>query len=121
MIILVSNNYRYKIVEVEIINIQKTFILDDYYIVNYGQYSVFVNEDHRPHFFVLTQNSKTDLKGKLEFAITKAHVTDTNQGKYLTNKHINNAIRRFYRVQIFHSYIFISYYPLPSSHEQVAS
>lgn len=73
-----------------------------------------MNEDHRPHFFVLTQNSKTDLKGKLEFAISKAHITDTSHGKNLTNNHMNNAIQRFYTVQIVHSHNFISYYPPPS-------
>ncbi|CAB3246728.1 unnamed protein product [Arctia plantaginis] len=65
----------------------------NYDILNYGLYSVFVNEDHRPHFFVITQDSKTNLKGKLEFAITNTHVTSTNKVNE-TVKYMNHNWRR---------------------------
>ncbi|CAB3246706.1 unnamed protein product [Arctia plantaginis] len=64
----------------------------NYDILNYGLYSVFVNDDHRPHFFIVTQHSKTNLKGKLEFAITNAHLIDTNKVNE-TVKYMNDRWR----------------------------
>lgn len=68
------------------IKLNSTFIADDYYIVNYGVYSVFVNDDHRPHFFIVTQDSKSKPRGKLIFGITNATVIDTNEGKNFNEK-----------------------------------
>ncbi|CAB3246726.1 unnamed protein product [Arctia plantaginis] len=62
----------------------------DYNIVNYGKYSVFVNKDHRPHFFVKTHDSKSRLKGKLVFEITQGYIVDNltvNQTEAYINQH----------------------------------
>ncbi|CAB3257473.1 unnamed protein product [Arctia plantaginis] len=65
----------------------------DYDILNYGLYSVFVNEDHRPHFFIITQDSKTNLKGKLAFGITNANLINTNKVNE-TVKYMNDRWRQ---------------------------
>ncbi|CAB3237754.1 unnamed protein product [Arctia plantaginis] len=60
---------------------EATIVAYDYNILNYGKYSVFVNKDHRPHFFVKTHDSRTRLKGKLVFEITQGCMVDNRTVK----------------------------------------